>query len=260
MLLTRTRWRCDKERKGITMTTTSTRRYPITDAEPRTAEEASALAYELERATARTPEPAAILHSYSKTGRVTLQSLLPQVPCWGPPLPRASGVLWPNEVRDPLYRTLKKGKPHRQMQLDVLPDSFPRIDVHVLGRRMEGQFIKNLVNNSDEIDIPAGSLSTTLDTAEESAQARLLDAVQGSSDAIPKGYMIQQASEFVFRGAWTLIKAIWEYLVHKTITVDLDVPVDVPGYETDDYIVDSLRQQFVSNATIPVREVKWHII
>lgn len=237
--------------------TRAARRYHIAATEPRSQAEAALVASELAAATDAAPAPPpAEVHRYAITELVTPLSLLPQPPCWGPPLPQASGLRWPLPVRDQLY-TLKGAKPHRLMDLDILPDSFPRIEVRVWSRKMEGEFVKMLRNNSPDIDIPAGQLATTLETAASDARAKLLDAVVGVMDAIPKGQVAQQLSQFVFQGSWTLIKAVWEYLVYKRITVRLDVPVSIPGYETPKFIVDALSKRFDSDVTIPAPNIRW---
>ena len=201
--------------------------------EPGTPEEAYALISALTDATAAAPEPGpATVLSYSITDIFPLGSLLP-----------------PPQL---------DGKPHRVMELDVLPEEFLRIDAYVIGRRIEGDFQIMLRNKSSEIDIPSGEVTTFLDTIEENAQARLIDGVSNTSQPIPKGEIAKKVIPFIFNGTWALIKAIWEYLVHKRITVRLDMPVRIPGFETPDFVVGQLNKRFVSEVRIPANNIHWH--
>lgn len=236
-----------------------TRRLVLPDIEPTSESEAQAMVTQLEAATTtEDPGPAEVLSKIALPG-LTLANLRPQLPCEGPPVAFGLGLRWPNAVRDPIYIYSKKGKPHRQMELDYLPDSLPKVDVYVLKRRMEFDFLAKLKNLSAEIDIPEGQLKSTMDTIESDAQARLIDAMEKTSEAIPKDAVRDFLLHAAFEGTWALIKAIWEYLTTKKITVRLAVPIKLLGYETDEYIVDEFNKDFAVDVKLPVDQIKWHV-
>lgn len=232
--------------------------------EPTTREEAASIAEQYRRATEAAPDPGPTkITRYVKFQPPirTLQDLLPFSPCEGPPVPRFTGLLWPKWIRDPIYIYGKKGKPHRQMELDNLPGSIPDIHCYVLGCRLEGDFKSTLENISSEIEIPGGGdISTTLTTAEEDLREKIIDAFKQANVTIPvrkaRDYFLSKAIEF--KGAWSVIKALWDILVHKKIKVHLDIPTKIEGYETADYIVDTFNKVFSIDAEVKVENLHWH--
>lgn len=235
------------------------RRIVLPERAPTTSEEAATIAAQLDSATTtENPGPAEILRKVVQPN-LTLGGLRPQLPCEGLPIPFGLGLRWPNAVRDPIYTQSKKGKPHRQMEMDYLPDSLPEVRVYVLKRRMEGNYKSVFKNISSEIDCPGSDqIQSTLDTIESDAQAKLIDAAQTTLSAVAKSEARDILLDFFFEGTWALIKAIWEYLTTKKITVRLEVPTRIPGFETDEYIVDEFNRTFGVEAKIPVENIRWY--
>ena len=241
---------------------TTTPRFRILASEPRTLEEADALLSELARVTDTSPDPGPPhVLSYTATDNFSPAGLIPNLPCSGPPVPMVAGLLWPYEIRAQI--SILKGQPppkeHRQQQVEISADELPHVTVHVFSRRMEGEFIKSLHNLTPDFDVPGGILTWWLEALAESIVAKLINVVATVSEAIPRGGTSRQLTPFEYSGGWTVIKAIWEFLVHRSVTVHLSADLSIPGYETVSFIIDRLDKHFETTATIPASRVEWSL-
>lgn len=156
----------------------------------------------------------------------------------------------------------KGAKPHKKMEMDYLPDTIPRIDVYVLSKKVEGDFSALLKNLSSEVEIPGeGDIRNTMNAAENEFKERLMDAVKQANDRIPvketAKYLLKQG--ILYKGAWDLIKKLYDLLVRKKIKVHLEAPTRIAGFETEKFIVDDFEKQFTIDATVKVEKVRWHV-
>lgn len=228
--------------------------------EPTSQSEAAMVASLYKAATAASPPKETRIISSMQLPLLTPRALLPYWPCEGPPLPRFMAPPWPDSIRAPLYTILKGKKPHKQMALDNVPDCIPDMHCYVLARKLEGDYRAALYNLSSEVSIPSGELQTTMDTAEENLRERLIDSVKQANDAIPASEAVWfvLSKGILYQGAWSVIKALWDLLVNKKIKVHLEIPTRIPGYETDEYIVDDFEKSYSIEAEVKVENLHWH--
>lgn len=230
--------------------------YRILSAEPTTFAEAEALAQELTAVTMASPEPGpARVLSYSVMDSSPL-GFLPNLPCAGPPTPMSMGVRWSYVMRDQIY-SLKGQKPHRQQDLEILPAELPSCVVHVFSRRLDGQFVQSWRNLAIDVDLPGGIFTWFLESLVENVARKLIDVFSDVAEALPRGETRNKLTPFEVSGNWTFIKALWEVLTRRRITVRLNASVTVPSYETPNFIVDALSRNFVGEVEIPIQYIQW---
>lgn len=233
--------------------------YRILAAEPTTLAEAEALASELAAVTAASPSPGAPQVLAYNVMDTSVLAFLPNLPCAGPPTPGSMGIRWPYVVRDQIY-TLKGQKPRREQEIEILPNELPSCVVHVLSRRLDGQFVQSWRNLAVDIDLPGGIFTWALETLVENVVNKLIDVVADIAEALPRGESRNKLTPFQVTGNWPFIKALWEILTRKRITVRLDASVTIPGYETPQFIVEALNKRFVGKVEIPIQFIRWSAI
>mgnify|MGYP001612439881 CR=1 FL=1 len=138
---------------------------------------------------------------------------------------------------------LLSGVRKKIMDVDFQPIEFPEIRLHILGRRLEGEYASR-VTNTGELPLFSSMVTERLNEAVTQAQSQILEYTKQA------GYMAAQAvwdNRHLFQlSGWDILKALWDFFVHKRITIRSKVRISEVVFFAKDFDI---------LATIPVRKL-----
>jgi hypothetical protein len=138
---------------------------------------------------------------------------------------------------------LFSGVREKVMDVDFQPFEFPEIRLHILGRRLEGEYASR-VTNTGELPLFSSTVTEQLNEAVTQAQSQLLGYTKQA------GYMAAKAvwdNRHLFQlSGWDILKALWDFFVHKRITIRSTVRISEVVFFAKDFDI---------VATIPIRKL-----
>ena len=138
---------------------------------------------------------------------------------------------------------LFSGVRKKTMDVDFNPIEFPQIRLHILGRRLEGEYASR-VTNTGELPLFSSTVTERLNEAVTQAQSQLLEYSKQAGSMAAKA--VWDNRHLFQLSGWDILKALWDFFVHKRITIRTTVRISEVVFFAKDFDI---------VATIPIRKL-----